>query len=77
MSIYPKNRWKSMNIANIDGESLHILWITWEILMKFSEKMWLMIILNVTENQGFNDLEDAFLEEPQGAGNQFDTQQPF
>ena len=36
-----------------------------------------MIILNVTENQGFNDLEDAFLEEPQGAGNQFDTQQPF
>ena len=66
-----------MNIANIDGESLHILWITWEILMKFSEKMWLMIILNVTENQGFNDLEDAFLEEPQRAGNQFDTQQPF
>ena len=24
----PKNRWKSMNIANIDRESLHIFWTT-------------------------------------------------
>ena len=25
-----------MNIINIDGENLHILWTTWEISMKFS-----------------------------------------
>ena len=34
--------------------------------MKFSGKMYLMTILKVTKNQGFNlSLEDTFLEKPQ------------
>ena len=33
--------------------------------MKFSENMWLKIILKVTKKQGFTlPLEDAFLEKP-------------
>ena len=37
--------------------------------MKFSEKMWLMIILKFTKNQGFTlSLEDKFFEKPQGVG---------
>ena len=33
--------------------------------MKFLGKMWLTIILKVTEKQGFNlSLEDTFLEKP-------------
>ena len=40
--------------------------------MKFSRKMYLMIILKVTKNQGFTlSLEDTFFEKPQGGG-QFD-----
>ena len=35
--------------------------------MKISGKMCLMIILNVTKNQGFTlSLEDTFFEKPQG-----------
>ena len=35
--------------------------------MKFSGKMWLMIILKITKNQGFNlSLEDTVFEKPQG-----------
>ena len=35
--------------------------------MKFSGKMWLVIILKVTQNQGFTlSLGDTFLEKPQG-----------
>ena len=35
--------------------------------MKFSGKMWLMIILKVTQNQGFTlSLEDTFFEKPLG-----------
>ena len=35
--------------------------------MKFSGKMWLMIVLKVTKNQGFTlSLENTFLEKPQG-----------
>ena len=38
--------------------------------MKFSGKMCLMIILNVTENHGFTlSLEDTFFEKPQGWSN--------
>ena len=34
--------------------------------MKFSEKMWLMILLKVTKKQGFAlSLENIFLEKPQ------------
>ena len=32
-----------MKIATIDREIFHIFWTTWNILMKFSGKMWLMI----------------------------------
>ena len=35
-----------MKIANIDKEILHIVWTTWGISIKFSGKMWLMIILS-------------------------------
>ena len=50
-----------MKIANIDRESLHIFWTIWRISMKFSEKMWLMIVLKVTQNQGLTlSLEDVF-----------------
>ena len=37
--------------------------------MKFSGKMYLMIILKVTKNQGFNlGLEDTILKKPQRQG---------
>ena len=37
--------------------------------MKFSEKMYLIIILKVTKNQSFSrSLEDTFFEKPQGGG---------
>ena len=42
-----------MKIANIDREILHNFWSTWGISMKFWGRMWPMIILKVTENQGF------------------------
>ena len=41
----------SMKVANIDREILHNVWTTWGTSMKFSEKMWLMIILKVTKNR--------------------------
>ena len=38
--------------------------------MKFSGKMYLKIILKVTENQGFTlSLEGTFFEKPQGGSN--------
>ena len=53
-----------MKIVNIDGENLHI---SWGISMKFSEKMRLLIILKVKENQDFTlSLEDTFSVKPQG-----------
>ena len=64
-----QKKWKVDEIANIDGENLHIFWAIWLISLKFSGKMWLMIILKVTKNQGFTlSLESAFLEKPQGKG---------
>ena len=42
-----------MTIANIDREFLHIFWMTWGTSMKFSGKMWLIITLKVTKDQGF------------------------
>ena len=55
-----------MSIANVDREILLIFWTTWEISMKFSEKMWLRIILKVAKNQGFAlSLEDTFFEKSQ------------
>ena len=56
-----------MKMANIDRESIHIFWTTWGISMKFSDKMWLMIMLKVTKKQDFTlSSEDTFLEKPQG-----------
>ena len=56
-----------MKIVDIDGENLHIFGTTWGISIKFSEKMWLMIILKVTKKQAFNrSLEDTFFKKPQG-----------
>ena len=52
----------------MDGESFYIFWTSWEISMRFSEKMWLMITLKVT-NQGLTlSLEDTFLKKAQGGG---------
>ena len=57
-----------MKTVNNDKEILQIFWMTWEISMKFSGKMWLMIILKVSKFQGFRiSLEDTFFEKPQTA----------
>ena len=79
MSKNPENWWKSVKIANIDKESLHNFWTTWEISMKFWGKMWPMIILKVTKNVGFTlALEDTFFEEPHGGGGgQIDLSSPL
>ena len=54
-----------MKIPNIDRESLHIFWMTRWISMKFSGKVWLMIISRATKKQSFTlSLEDKFLEKP-------------
>ena len=44
-----KNDGKAIEIANIDRKRLYIIWRTWAISMKFSGKMWLMIMLKVTK----------------------------
>ena len=66
MSKTPKIRWKSIKIANIEREIVHIFWTTWGISMEFSGKVWLMIILKLTKNQCFIlSLKDTFFEKPQ------------
>ena len=59
-----------MKRVNIDGENLHIFWMTWGILMMtFSGKMWLMIILKLKlkKKQGLIlSLKNTFLEKPGG-----------
>ena len=62
-----------MKRVNIDGENLHIFWTTWGILMMtFSGKMWLMIILKLKlkknkKKQGLIlSLKNTFLEKPGG-----------
>ena len=62
-----------MKRANIDGENLPIFWTTWAILMMtFSGKMWLMIILKLKlkknkKKQGLIlSLKNTFLEKPGG-----------
>ena len=58
-----------MEIANIDKEILHDFWTTWGISMKFSGKMWLLIKLKVTKNQGPTlSLQDTFFEKPTKGG---------
>ena len=60
-----------MKRADIDGEYLHIFWKTWEILITFSGKMWLMIILKLKfkkkQKQGLIlSLKNTFLDKPGG-----------
>ena len=47
---------KMMKIANIGEENLHIFWATWAISMKFSGKMWTLIILKVTKKPALHDI---------------------
>ena len=49
-----------------------IFWTTWVTSMKFSEKMWLMIILKVKKQVFTISLEETLFEKPQG-GVQTDT----
>ena len=44
---------KLMKVPNIDRDILHNFWTTWGNSMKFSGKIWLMIILKVTRKPGF------------------------
>ena len=58
-----------MKRVNIDGENLHIFWTTWGILMMtFSGKMWLTIILKLKfKKKGLIlSLKNTFLEKPGG-----------
>ena len=60
---------KSIKMPDIDRQSLDIIWMTSEISIKFSGKMWLMIILKFTKEQGFTlSLENTVLEKPLGCG---------
>ena len=45
-----------MKIVNIDKENLHIFQITWEISMKLSGRMCLMIILKDTKSRALSSL---------------------
>ena len=66
MSKNQKKKWRLMKIANIDRAILHIFWTIWGISMKFSGKMWLMII-KVTKKHSFTlSLKDTFFKKPQG-----------
>ena len=51
-----------MEIVNIEKTNLYIFWTTWGISMKFSETMWLRIILT-SQNA---ELHPLSLEKPQG-----------
>ena len=77
MSKNSENRWKLMKMANIDRETLHNLWTTWGISMKFSGKTCLMIILKVTKKTEFHPpLEDIFFKKPQGGGSNWPLPPP-
>ena len=61
---------KMIKIVNIEEENAHIFRKTWGISRKFSEEMWLMMILKVTKNQDFNlSLKNAILEKQLGGSN--------
>ena len=48
---------------------LHFFWTTWGISVKFSENVWLIMILKVKRKQGFTlYLEDKFFEKREGGG---------
>ena len=66
-----------MKIANVDREILHIFWMTWGVSVKFSEKMWLMIILKVTKKGFTHSLEDTFFQKDKEGGGWNWAPQPF
>ena len=56
-----------MKIANLDREIIRNFWTTWEISMKFSGKLCLMIIIKVTKDQCFTlSVDDNFLKNHRG-----------
>ena len=60
-----KKSGKLSKIVNNAEENLHIVWTSWEISMRFSGKMWLMIILKFTKKKGFTFfLKNTFLKKP-------------
>ena len=66
-----------MKLANMNKGNLYISWTTRGISMKVSGKMCLMIVLKVTEKQGFTpSLESTVLEKPQGRV-KLTSSQPF
>ena len=60
-----------MKIANIDRETLHNFWTTWEIAMKFSGKMCLTI-LKFTKKPGFHPLLRRYIFRKPQVGGQID-----
>ena len=69
MSKNSKNLWKLTKIDNIDREIFHNFWTSWEISMKLSGKLWLVITLKVTKSQVFTFyLEDTLFKKPQDGG---------
>ena len=69
---------KIIKIVNIDGQIFHTFWAIWEISMKVSGMMWLMITLEVTKKQSFAlYLENTFGEKLLGEGGEIDLPQPF
>ena len=75
---YIKTSEKSMKIVNIEGENLHLFSMTWGISTKFSEKMWLMIILKATKKQGCTlSRENIYFWKTQEKGLNLPHPQPF
>ena len=67
---YQKKKKKMMKIVHIGKESLQIFLATLGILTKFPGKMCLMILLKVSERQGFAlSLENSVLIKPQAWSN--------
>ena len=58
---------KLMKLVNIKRKNLEIFSTSWGIPMKFSGKMWLVIILKFSKKQGLTlSLEDTFFGETTG-----------
>ena len=69
-NIKKKKKKKMMKIVHIGKESLQIFLATLGILTKFPGKMCLMILLKVSERQGFAlSLENSVLIKPQAWSN--------
>ena len=72
VSLYQGNVKKSKKLIKIDENRT-----TWGVSMKFSGKLWLLIILKVTKNQCFTlSLEETFFKKPQRGSNWHDLFPP-